>query len=194
MLGVLLPATDDPARDLEIFLKLMGMDDGAFGRRFDGGATAFARLFPTYADLVTEEAGRRRIFRSDLDDGERESRVAEAFASLPYTFDQRLKDVRRPEECDERELLAGIWSEVNQHLGTNAFSVPELIEQMGIARFGHRPKLADTFCGGGSIPFEASRMGCDVYASDLNPIACMLTWAAFNLIGASPEKRAEVER
>ena len=28
-------------------------------------------------------------------------------------------------------------------------------------------------------------MGCDVYASDLNPIACMLTWGAFNIIGAS---------
>jgi putative DNA methylase len=37
-------------------------------------------------------------------------------------------------------------------------------------------------------------MGCDVYASDLNPIACMLTWGAFNIIGASPERRAEIER
>ncbi len=84
------------------------------------------------------------------------------------------------------ELLAGIWPEVNRHLGTNAFSIPELIEQLGIARFGRRTKLADTFCGGGSIPFEAARMGCDVYASDLNPVACMLTWGAFNIIGATP--------
>src|ERR1700736_6209970 len=29
-LGCLLPATDDPAKDLVIFLKLMAMDDGAF--------------------------------------------------------------------------------------------------------------------------------------------------------------------
>ena len=36
-------------------------------------------------------------------------------------------------------------------------------------------------------------MGCDVYASDLNPIACMLTWGAFNIIGASKERRAEIE-
>jgi len=71
--------------------------------------------------------------------------------------------------------------------------LPEFVEQLGIARFGHRPKVADTFCGGGSIPFEAARIGCDVYASDLNPIACMLTWGAFNIIGASPEKRAEIE-
>ena len=50
-----MPATDDPAKDLEIFLKLMAMDDDAFARRFDGSATEFARLFPAWADLVTEE-------------------------------------------------------------------------------------------------------------------------------------------
>jgi putative DNA methylase len=194
VLGTLLPASDDPAKDLGIFLKLMAMDDGAFARRFDGGATEFARLFPAFAEIVTEEAGRRRIWRSVLAGHDREARVAEAFATLPYSFDQRLKHARRPEECDERELLAGIWSEVNRHLGTNAGSVTQLVEQLGIARFGHRPKLADTFCGGGSIPFEAARVGCDVYASDLNPIACMLTWGAFNIIGASPEKQPEIKR
>lgn len=194
VLGVLLPPTHDPVRDLDIFLKLMAMDDGAFGRRFDGSASEFARLFPAFADLVTEEARCRRIWREDLDKTTRESRVAEAFATLPYNFDQRLKHVLRPEECDEAVLLAPVWDEVNAHLGTYAQSLPELVEQLGIARFGHRPKVADTFCGGGSVPFEAARIGCDVYASDLNPIACMLTWGAFNIIGASAEKRAEIEK
>jgi putative DNA methylase len=101
--------------------------------------------------------------------------------------------VQRPEECDEAILLAPIWTEVNRHLGTSARTLPELVQQLGIARYGHRPKVADTFCGGGSIPFEAARIGCDVYASDLNPIACMLTWGAYNIIGASKEKRAEIE-
>ena len=90
-----------------------------------------------------------------------------------------------------------IWPAVNAHLGhlgIAAHSHQELVEQLGILRYGHRPRVGDTFCGGGSIPFEAARLGCDVYASDLNPIACMLTWGALNIIGASPEKRAEIER
>ena len=58
---------------------------------------------------------------------------------------------------------------MNAHLGTNAHSFPDLVEQLGVMRFGHRPKVADTFCGSGQIPFEAARLGCDVYASDLNP-------------------------
>src|SRR6266436_9179800 len=81
VLGCLLPATHDPAKDLVIFLKLMAMDDGAFARRFDGSANEFARLFPAWADLVTEEDGRRRVWRDDLIDDDREARVAEAFAS-----------------------------------------------------------------------------------------------------------------
>jgi putative DNA methylase len=193
VLGCLMPATDDPGKDLDIFLKLMAMDDAAFGRRFDGSASEFARLFPAYAEISIEETGRRLRWREDLDESALESTVAKAFATLPYTFDQRLKHVRRPEECNETVLLAPIWDEVNSHLGTFARSIPELVEQLGVARFGRRPKLADTFCGGGSIPFEAARIGCDVYASDLNPIACMLTWGAFHIIGASADERAEIE-
>src|SRR5437868_1360729 len=33
VLGCLLPATDDPAKDLDIFLKLMAMDDEGLARR-----------------------------------------------------------------------------------------------------------------------------------------------------------------
>src|SRR5208337_3859913 len=187
LLGCLLPATDDAAADLEVFLKLMAMDDAAFGRRFDKSAAEFARAFPAYAALVTEERGRRHAWRDDLSEAEQQARVADALASLPYA--ERVKVVRRPEECDEAELLAPIWSDVNRHLNTNARSIPELVEQLGVARYGHRPRIADTFCGGGSIPFEAARIGCNVFASDLNPIACMLTWGAFNIIGASLEKR-----
>ncbi|MFB2351212.1 hypothetical protein, partial [Priestia megaterium] len=51
----------------------------------------------------------------------------------------------------------------------------------------------DTFSGGGSIPFEAARLGCDAYAADLNPIACMLTWGAMNIIGAPRERRTIFE-
>jgi putative DNA methylase len=191
VLGSLLPVSSDAAADLDIFLKLMAMDDAAFGRRFDGSPTKFAALFPGYAELVTEENGRRRVWREDLDKAERQARVAEAFASIPYA--ERLKHVRRPEECDEAELLEPIWRAVNYHLGTTARKLPELVEQLGVARFGHRPRVADTFCGGGSIPFEAARLGCDVYAADLSPIACMLTWGAFNVIGASEQRRAEIE-
>ncbi|MCY4232375.1 MAG: DUF1156 domain-containing protein [Bacteroidetes bacterium] len=36
------------------------------------------------------------------------------------------------------------------------------------------PLVVDPFAGGGSIPLEALRLGCDTFASDLNPVACMI--------------------
>jgi putative DNA methylase len=61
-------------------------------------------------------------------------------------------------------------------------------------RFGRRPSISDTFCGSGQIPFEAARLGCDVYASDLNPVACMLTWGAFHVIGGTEASREKLAK
>jgi putative DNA methylase len=43
------------------------------------------------------------------------------------------------------------------------------------AAHGNEPPLvADPFAGGGSIPLEALRVGCETFASDLNPAACLI--------------------
>ena len=110
--------------------------------------------------------------------------------AAPYR--ERVAGSRRPEEVPE--VHDHIWEEVNAHLGTDAHAFPELVEQLGVMRFGHRPRVADLFCGSGQIPFEAARLGCDVFASDLNPVACMLTWGAFHIVGGSPEEREKLER
>jgi adenine-specific DNA methylase len=110
-----------------------------------------------------------------------------------FTYQERVQSAKRPEEVSQEQLFESVWDHVNAHLGTEARSLPELVEQLGILRFGHRPRVGDTFCGGGSIPFEAARLGCDVYASDLNPIACMLTWGALNVIGAPRDHRRVIE-
>lgn len=36
------------------------------------------------------------------------------------------------------------------------------------------PLVADPFAGGGSIPLEALRLGCEVFASDLNPVSVLI--------------------
>jgi adenine-specific DNA methylase len=36
------------------------------------------------------------------------------------------------------------------------------------------PLVVDPFAGGGSIPLEALRVGCETFASDLNPVACLI--------------------
>jgi len=40
-----------------------------------------------------------------------------------------------------------------------------------------KPKILDMFAGGGSIPLEALRLGCDAYAVELNPVAHIIELA-----------------
>jgi adenine-specific DNA methylase len=37
-----------------------------------------------------------------------------------------------------------------------------------------RPRVLDPFAGGGAIPLEALRLGCETYASDYNPVAVLI--------------------
>ncbi|MGE0528627.1 MAG: DUF1156 domain-containing protein, partial [Bdellovibrionales bacterium] len=212
ILGCLLPATDDPKRDLEIFEMLMAMDDESFVVRWPRRR----RPKEILADLHME--GIRGFFESDpptaLSDNapvdwskpelkdvtvswipsvpEEDRRRIEA-RLLPKTgYRKRVESAKRPEEVSETGH-DHIWRAVNSYLQTDAQSLPELIGQMGLMRFGHTPRLADVFSGSGQIPFEAARLGCEVHASDLNPIACMLTWGAFHIVGGTDEERAGME-
>jgi putative DNA methylase len=47
----------------------------------------------------------------------------------------------------------------------------------GLVKAAHpeeTPLVVDPFAGGGSIPLEALRLGCEAFASDLNPVACFI--------------------
>jgi putative DNA methylase len=213
ILGCLLPATDRPARDLEIFEMLMAMDDESFVARWKRRPRpkeiieklSIARIadyftvtpegaLPVSAPVGcshAEAAGAKVAWREDVSERERRRLEAQMLPRTPYR--DRVGEAWRPEEVLDT-VHDHVWGEVNEHLGTDARSFPELAEQLGIMRFGHRPRVADTFCGSGQIPFEAGRLGCDVLASDLNPVACMLTWGAFNIVGAERKRRDALRR
>lgn len=46
-----------------------------------------------------------------------------------------------------------------------------LREEIREAFDGRPPRVLDPFAGGGAIPLEAMRLGCETYAADLNPVA-----------------------
>ncbi len=214
ILGCLLPATGDLRRDLEIFEKLMAIDDESFVARWPRrprpqeilGTLSLSRISDYFnvlppgvlpdsapVDWSKPECKDVRVdWREDLPESERRRIEAESLKLRNMSYRQRVDEAKRPEEVMDI-VHDHIWDAVNAHLGTRACSFPELVEQLGIMRFGRRPRVADTFCGSGQIPFEAARLGCDVYASDLNPVACMLTWGAFHIVGASNKARKRLQ-
>src|SRR5579875_1902499 len=57
------------------------------------------------------------------------------------------------------------------------------------------PLVVDPFAGGGSIPLEALRLGCDAFASDLNPVACLINKVLLEDIPRNgPELAEELRR
>lgn len=211
ILGCLLPATGDDRRDLEIFEKLMAMDDESFAVRAKRrpkpkeilATLAISRVsdyFDSEPDGLLPETAPVDFLDDTLDgvkvrwrpDVPLLDRLRLEAQMLPdNSYRGKVEASNRPEEVVG--IHDHVWDAVNTHLGTQAQSFPELVEQLGTMRFGRRPKVADTFCGSGQIPFEAARLGCDVYASDLNPIACLLTWGAFHIVGGTDEERREQE-
>jgi putative DNA methylase len=218
ILASLLPATDDPMKDLEVFELLMGMDDLSLSKRLGlpkpEEIVRTAKIPDINAYFVLEQPGDllpksapfdlkdyslvlngkevalKLNWRSDISDTKKHEVAAQMFEFDSYR--DLATEAKRVEELSD-VISAHIWAKVNQHLETNAFSLPELVTQLGVMRYGHRPTVADTFSGSGQIPFAAAQLGCDVYASDLNPVACMLTWGAFNLVGVGQERRKELE-
>jgi putative DNA methylase len=223
VLAALLPATNNPLRDLEIFEMLMGMDDVSMSKRVglakpteivkhlaipDIGAyfkidpPEQISVLPTSGpfdveDYCFQKNGMTRVpklsWREDISDNQMHELASGLLDSWSYKELVGAKGTSRVEEI-AAIVSTHIWTKVNAQLGTQAKSFPELVEQLGVMRYGHRPTVADTFSGSGQIPFAAAQLGCDVYASDLNPVAGMLTWGAFNIVGCSEIERLQIEQ
>ena len=187
LFGLLMPASDDPVRDREIFLKLMTMDEEGLWRR-KNKAIPQKRILEELSQMPPSIQKRFLAIESTSSDPQFQPRLSRedkaelqkiVFYRMPYS--EKLKYCCRPEQIEGPSPEA--WEEINAHFGITAASLPELVEELGRQRFGHRPRVGDSFCGAGSVPFEAARLGCDAYGSDLSPVAALLTWAALNIVG-----------
>jgi adenine-specific DNA methylase len=74
----------------------------------------------------------------------------------------------------QRALLRFIGDFANWDLSANSQYL-EVARGLVQAVYADEPPLVvDPFAGGGSIPLEALRLGCEAFASDLNPVACLI--------------------
>ena len=99
----------------------------------------------------------------------------------PYSFKRQAKEilgeVRQPPVDDAELRKALLWF-------ISSFAAWEMSAHPVYLRVGRSlvkaahdeeaPLVVDPFAGGGSIPLEALRLGCEAFASDLNPVACLI--------------------
>jgi adenine-specific DNA methylase len=78
-------------------------------------------------------------------------------------------------DCDLRKsLLRFIGDFANWDLAANPTYLEAGRALVKAAYPEEPPLVVDPFAGGGSIPLEALRLGCEAFASDLNPVACLI--------------------
>jgi adenine-specific DNA methylase len=214
VVGMLMPASDNPKKDREIFLKILTMDDDGAWQRCKGEIPV-AAWRDAAPEEIREEYFSARGFNRGMTKEEKDQVCAQIWEALSpqqqraldaqrkrpfnnrFEFDG-LPYAERIDFCDRPENITGptpeAWVEINRHLGTRATCLSDLLEELGRRVFGHTPRVGDCFCGGGSIPFEAARIGCEAFGSDLNPVAGVLTWASLNLLGGTVEIQEDVMR
>ena len=112
---------------------------------------------------------------------------------------------QNPEHFDDPKELRGAlldfiadfanWdnSTVREYLDTSRALTQAAHEALGGAP-GTRPLVVDPFCGGGSIPLEALRVGADAFASDLNPIPVLLNKVVLEYIPKYGQRLADEVR
>ncbi len=79
-----------------------------------------------------------------------------------------------PDDGLRRVLLKFIADFANWNLAANGVRLETARALVRAAHGAEPPLVVDPFAGGGSIPLEALRVGCEAFASDLNPVACLI--------------------
>jgi putative DNA methylase len=111
-------------------------------------------------------ACRAVLFASLVDDP---SALPEQFPTLEVQEAERQRLFRIIEKMVK-------WENVNNEEVMDAARA-EIMRSTG----GNPPPVLDPFCGGGSIPLEAQRLGLEAHASDLNPVAVLITKALIEI-------------
>lgn len=89
-------------------------------------------------------------------------------------------------------VSAGVRTKGNAYGYERAFTRSPFPEEIDLVRElsalrsgspqGTAPVTLDLFAGGGSIPFEAMRLGCDVVANELNPVASAILQGTIGVV------------
>jgi putative DNA methylase len=82
-----------------------------------------------------------------------------------------------PDDPRRREELLALVRDIAPWEAVSNGNAPQIEKARELLReaFGGRaPRVLDCFAGGGSIPLEALRLGCETYALDYNPVAVLI--------------------
>jgi len=101
-------------------------------------------------------------------------KAAKILLNVPLWDNKRRQAQVKSDEGLRRALLDFIAEIANWDVANDLRWITPARELVKAAYPEEPPLVVDPFAGGGSIPLEALRLGCEAFASDLNPVACLI--------------------
>ena len=158
-----------PPRLIEVAFPLKQTSiDSVHEKNVRHGHISTLHIWPARRPLAASRAALIATLLTDPGDADERQKILERLAgTLKKTSKKKRAANGKMEEQIVEETSGGIL-----HWGRE--SGPDLDwfrAEIRKAYGGRAPKVLDPFAGGGAIPLEAMRLGCDVTAIDLNPVA-----------------------
>ena len=131
------------------------------------GHISTLHIWPARRPLAASRAALIATLLPDPGDPDKRKEILDLMAGrVKETIEQRRVNGRQVEKVKE-ETDGGIL-----HWGReNGPALQWFRDEIRKAYGGRAPKVLDPFAGGGAIPLEAMRLGCEVTAMDINPVA-----------------------
>lgn len=190
LLGLLMPSTDKPKKDQEIFLKILKMDqEGIISRKYKNPSDEVAYKYSS-SEEKNKFFNKEKKFLDEIPKAVQDEVRNNALSLMSY--DEKLKYCRRSEEIANYDQ--NTWKDINKFLDTDATDIEDLFTQLAYKKFGESTRVGDCFCGSGSIPYEAARLGLNTFSSDLNPVALLLSHASVSTLNLSSEESTNIKK
>jgi adenine-specific DNA methylase len=161
--------------------------DSVHEKMCHGGHIKAIHSWPARRPLAASRAALIATLLPDPGDKDQRDAILKRLGgTLKKTTKKKKMPNGRVEEIDAWETAGGIL-----HWGNE--SGPDMDwfrEEIRKAYGGRAPKVLDPFAGGGAIPLEAMRLGCEVTAVDINPVA----WFILKCTLEYPQKLAGQKR
>ena len=159
--------TDDK-RLIEVAFPLKQVSlDSVHEKNVRHGHISTLHIWPARRPLAAARAALIATLLPDPGNADERKAILERMAGrvVEKTERKRLngRDIEKAKEVTEGGILH--WGREN---GENLQWFRDEIRK---AYGGRAPKVLDPFAGGGAIPLEAMRLGCEVTAMDINPVA-----------------------
>ena len=160
--------TSDPKRLIEVDFPLEQVSlDSVHEKNVRHGHISTLHIWPARRPLAACRAALIATLLPDPGNAEERKAIYRRMAGTVVETIKPEKKNGKTVEKHKRETRDGIL-----HWGReNGPDLDWFRDKIREAYGGRAPKVLDPFAGGGAIPLEAMRLGCEVTANDLNPVA-----------------------